>query len=258
MITPNDKLPTASQALNDPAWRRPIIGITSYGRDEKRRYRLSVDYVDAVRSAGGIPIILPPGEACQEQLFELLDGLILSGGGDVAPDRYAGAGHPSVYNVDAVRDASELDLVERVLASQRPCLAICRGAQLLNVALGGNLHPHIPDVYGWSLPHRVEAEGDDTTHVMHAVRIDSNCRLAGILGQLEPEVASWHHQAVSELAPKLRATAWSSDGVLEAYEVPSHAWLLGLQWHPEITAGRDAAQQRLFQALVEAASRPRA
>ncbi|MCB0217158.1 MAG: gamma-glutamyl-gamma-aminobutyrate hydrolase family protein [Chloroflexi bacterium] len=260
MSKPLDRLATTSplDRSTGSADRRPVIGITSYGRDEKRRFRVSVDYVDAVRRAGGIPIVLPPGEACQDQLFALLDALILSGGGDVAPDRYAGASHPSVYNVDPIRDASEIDLVERIIACQRPCLAICRGAQLLNVALGGSLHPHIPEVYGWGLPHRVEAEGDDTTHVMHRVRIDPDSELARIVGQHEPEVASWHHQAVRDLAPDLRATAWASDGVLEAYELPSHAWLLGLQWHPEITAGRDDAQQRLFQALVQAANRPRA
>lgn len=275
--------------------RRPVIGITSYGRDEKRRFRLSVDYVDAVRAAGGIPIILPPEEPAVPETFSLLDGLILSGGGDIAPERYQGRAHPRVYNVDAQRDAYEFELCSLALETGLPLLCICRGAQLLNVHLGGSLHPHIPDVVGEDIAHRVELdlEAEETAHCYHPVIVDPRSRLAETLGlealelpfaardgtvagsaesstsegaaevvtkasplvALPVDIASWHHQAVKALGSGLRATAWAADGTIEAFELEAsgRGFVQALQWHPEITAATDALQQRLFEALVEAA-----
>ena len=240
----------------DPQLHFPIIGITSYGRDEKRRFRISVDYVDAVRRAGGLPVILPPGEPAIDALFALLDGLVLSGGGDVAPGRYEGEEHPRIYNVDPERDAFELALVRRVVRSGRPALCICRGAQVLNVALGGSLIAHLPDVVGEEIAHRVPAleDSDHETHpVPHRVRLCAGALLSDLLGVEHGEPASWHHQAVARLAPGLEVAAEAADGTIEAVEMRSHPWLFGVQWHPEITAAEDPVQQRLFDALVEAA-----
>ncbi len=233
----------------------PVVGISSYGRDEKRRFRLSVDYVDAVRRAGGMPLILPQGEPDLDGLFAMLDAVVLSGGGDVDPACYAGDGHPEVFNVDAERDAFELALVRRIVRTGRPALCICRGAQVLNVALGGTLLPHLPDAVGESIVHQLPDPEDpgETIPTPHAVQIEPGSSLAAILERETSTPASWHHQAVDRVAPGLRVAARAADGTIEAVEMNEHPWLVGVQWHPEITAAEDDAQQRLFDALVAAA-----
>jgi putative glutamine amidotransferase len=134
-------------ALEDGA--APLIGITTYGRDEKGRFALPVEYVDAVRRAGGVPVLLAPGEARVEELIERLDGFVLSGGGDVDPAHYGGdAADPRIERVDAERDAFELALARAVVERRVPALSICRGCQVMNVALGGTLHAHLPDAMG--------------------------------------------------------------------------------------------------------------
>jgi putative glutamine amidotransferase len=156
--------------------------------------------------------------------------------------------------MDAERDASELSLIPPLLDSGLPCLLICRGAQLLNVALGGTLHSHLPEAYGASLAHRaMAAEAGETTHVLHEVELLPQTLLASLLGVERATVASWHHQAPAEVAPGLVVSAQAPDGVIEAIEMPGHPWLLGVQWHPEITAGHDPLQQRIFDSLVDAA-----
>ncbi|MGH7899553.1 MAG: gamma-glutamyl-gamma-aminobutyrate hydrolase family protein, partial [Candidatus Binatia bacterium] len=131
--------------------RRPLIGVSSYPRTSSRIgnrevFPMPTMYVDAVRGAGGIPIILPPGETDPAVLLDTIDGLILSGGGDVAPRHYAGDGHEHIYGISEERDAFEIELAKAALArGDRPFLCICRGMQVLNVALGGDLHPHLPD-----------------------------------------------------------------------------------------------------------------
>jgi putative glutamine amidotransferase len=242
--------------MAQPGTEPPIVGITSYGRDEKRRFRVSVDYVDAVRRAGGLPIILPPGEPAIDVLFAHLDALVLSGGGDLAPERYGGAGHPTVYNVDPERDAFELALVRRIVRTGRPALCICRGSQVLNVALGGSLVAHLPDVVGDTLAHREpdpDGPAGETRPVRHGVSVCPDTHLRRILGVDHGEPASWHHQAVQQVAPGLEVAATAEDGTIEAVEMPEHPWLVGVQWHPEITAAQDPVQQRLFDALVAAA-----
>lgn len=236
--------------------RAPIIGITSYGRDEMRRFRLSVDYVDAVRRAGGIPVILPPGDPRQDDLVDLVDGLILSGGGDVDPSIYLGENHSTLRDMDAERDGTEVPLALRIIETGMPALLICRGAQILNVALGGSLHAHLPDVVGDAVPHRRMAEqAGETAFVLHPVDVVEGTLLDSVLGERRPVVASWHHQAPRDVAPGLVVSARAPDGVIEAVELPDHPWLIGVQWHPELTAAHDPVQQRLFDALVEAARR---
>jgi putative glutamine amidotransferase len=229
--------------------RRPIIGITTYGRNDKGLFGIDVEYVEAIRRAGGIPVLLPPGESYQDELLERLDGLIISGGGDVQPIHYQGADHAAIEYVDPERDASEIKLAQMVVKAGLPALNICRGAQVLNVALGGTLIEHLPDEVGDEMDHRATPEG----FVHHPVTIEPNSRLGKIVGQIEVNSASWHHQAVRQLAPSLKAVAFAADGTIEALEMPDHPWLIAVQWHPESIAADDPANQRLFDALVEAA-----
>jgi len=235
--------------------RRPLVGITCYHREGKERPRFAVpaSYVDAVRAGGGRPVLLPPGDEDPAALLDSVDGLVLCGGGDIDPSRFGGvANHDAIYSTCSERDAFELALVNECLARGTPTLAICRGLQVLNVARGGDLHVHLPDVVGESVVHRVSREH----HTRHAVRIDPSSRLAALLGADEVTVASWHHQAVDRLGAGLRAVAWAEDGTVEAIEVEQAPGMLAIQWHPELQVREpDRRQLRLFEALVAMARR---
>ncbi|HET7559855.1 MAG TPA: gamma-glutamyl-gamma-aminobutyrate hydrolase family protein, partial [Limnochordia bacterium] len=225
---------------------KPWIGLVTYGRDAGNRFSLPAEYVDAVRRAGGLPVLLPPGEPDLGALLSRLDGLILTGGGDIDPARYGGERHPTIYSLDAERDEQECALVRRVVAEGLPTLGICRGSQVINVALGGSLIEHLPDVVGEATLHRVPPRNP----VPHPVTIAPGTRLHELVGP-GAEPASWHHQAVRALAPGLVAAAHAPDGTIEAVERPGHPWLLAVQWHPELTAAKDPIQQRLFDAFVQ-------
>lgn len=229
---------------------RPLIGITTYGRVKDGRFHLPAAYVDAVRRAGGVPVLLAPGEAHVDALLERLDGVVLSGGGDLDPEHYGGAAdHPRLQGVDPERDAFELAVARRVVERGIPTLSICRGCQVLNVALGGTLIEHLPDVVGEDLPHRAPS-GE---RARHAVEVEPSSDLARVMAEARPEPVSSHHQAPASVAAPLRVVARAADGTVEALEHPEHPWLIGVQWHPEATAAEDPSQQRLFDALVEAA-----
>jgi putative glutamine amidotransferase len=228
---------------------QPFIGITTYGRDEHQLFSLPAAYVDAVRRAGGIPVLIPPGERHLTPLMNRLDGLILAGGGDIDPIHYNGEHHETIYMVDAERDLSELAMVRRVLDDGLPTLGICRGIQVINVALGGTLVEHLPDEVGDEVAHRLPPRKPGR----HLVAIQPDSRLAGIVATQQVEAASWHHQAIRHTAPGLSVVAHAPDGAIEATEADGHPWLVAVQWHPELTAADDPAQQRLFDALVEAA-----
>ena len=231
--------------------RRPLIGISSYGRAGKRRsFSLPCDYVDAVRRAGGVPLVLPAVEGEIPEALEAIQGLILSGGGDIDPSHYGGTPHRSNYGISLERDGFELALAGAASARpELPVLCICRGMQVLNVALGGDLVAHIPDHYGEDVLHR----HPERRPVEHPVHIEPSSRVGRILGTPELSVRSWHHQAVGRIGRGLRAVAWAPDGVVEAVEAADHPFTLAVQWHPEVRALADARQLRLFEALVEAA-----
>ena len=229
----------------------PFIGITTYHRNENNAFTLPAEYVDSIRRAGGIPILVPPGENQLDKLLSHLDGLILSGGGDVDPTLYGGQPHQTVYNVSPERDNSEAAIVSKIVESGMPMLCICRGLQVLNVALGGTLIEHIPDVVGEEVPHRALPRNP----VMHPVQVQSDSKLGRVLQSEQVETASWHHQALDRVAPGLEVVATAPDGILEALEMPHHPWLVAVQWHPELTAADDPVQQRLFDTLVEVARR---
>jgi len=224
---------------------RPSIGITTHGRSATGRFDVNAKYVDAVRRAGGFPVLLPPGETRPEECFEFLDGIVLTGGPDVDPKRYGGKMHAEVYGVDPERDASEIALVKAILEFDKPTLAICRGMQVLNVALGGSLIEHVPDEAGETVRHR-----DGKDYQSHPVAIESRSNLARILGATRVSTASWHHQAVRKPAAGFLVVAKADDGVIEAIEHPDHPHLVAVQWHPEHTAATDALQQKLFDQLV--------
>lgn len=228
-----------------------LVGISSYARAGQRvvSFSLPTGYVDAVRAAGGVPIVLPVGEPDPSRLLEPLSALIVSGGGDIDPRHYGGASHETVYSVCQERDAFEFALTRAALADTRvPMLCICRGLQVLNVICGGSLHVHLPEAVGERVDHRLRAV-TDRQPTAHPVRVDPDSRLAAILGVTECEVVSWHHQAIDRLGDDLRPVAWAEDGVIEAVEHVAHPWCIAVQWHPEMQLG-DPIQARLFQALV--------
>lgn len=235
--------------------KRPRIGITTQrhaGTPEIKRgrpiYFLSCEYADRVREAGGIPLLLPPGDPELEVLTGL-DGLLLSGGEDVDPRYYGEAAIPELGTVDARRDTQELPLAKAAAERNLPILAICRGIQLLNVALGGTLHQDLPVQHPGALPHVQELPVDQSTH---RVQLAPDSLLARLAEATSLEVNTFHHQAVKAIAPGLKATAWADDGVIEAVE-GSQGWAVGVQWHPELQPGRFTAA--LFSAFIEASAR---
>lgn len=237
---------------------KPVIGVTTGGRSEgyikSRHYdqffSVPAPYVDAVRRAGGIPLLLPPGENEREALLPLLDGLIITGGTDIDPAEYGGdRWNRHVLPPDAERDRFELTLARHLLnEGETPLLCICRGLQVLNVAAGGTLHEHIPDIRDEDI-HRNEAG----LWAMQAVHVESDSLIAEVMGLTLLRTSSGHHQAVKQVGAGLRVVARASDGIIEALESPGHPWLIAVQWHPEVTAERDPSQQALFDALVEKA-----
>lgn len=237
---------------------KPRIGITTGGRSEgyiKSRhydefYSLPAPYVDAVRRAGGIPLLIPPGENDWGAILPLLDGVIVTGGTDIDPIEYGGdRSNPHVLPADRERDRSELGLLRWLLdEGDKPLLCICRGLQALNVAAGGTLHEHIPDIRADDI-HRNEAG----LWAMQEVQVESDSLIAEVMGLTALRTSSGHHQAVKDLAPRLRVVASAADGIIEALELPGHPWLIAVQWHPEVTAAHDPSQQALFDALTQKA-----
>lgn len=238
----------------------PLIGITTSvspdteRRDAVPRAHLNRAYVSAVQGAGGAPVLLPPylDGAALDALWGRLDGLVLSGGGDVAPARFGEAPHPTVDGVSEARDLLELELADRAVAEGLPLLAICRGVQVLNVALGGSLIQDIASQTSSSIAHTQAAPRHEPTHQVK-VTVEGTT-LGAVVDAAELPVNSFHHQALKRLGRGLRDVAWASDGVVEGVDLPgARGLVLGVQWHPEDLVGHDAAARRLFQALVAAA-----
>ena len=207
-------------------------------------------YTDALDRAGARPVLLPPPLGDPDEAASVLEpfaGLVLTGGADVAPTRYGQEPHVSVFGVNESLDAFEVALIDAALDADLPVLAICRGHQVLNVALGGTLDQHITDRPGL-LVHGDPATGSGGG-VDHEVTVESGTRLADALGVTRCSVRSHHHQAVADLAAKAVATSWTDDGVNEGFEL-REGWVVSVQWHPEATAADDPIQQRLFDAFV--------
>jgi len=236
----------------------PLIGITTSVTVDKspERAYVNASYLRAVEGAGGIPVLLPPhlSEQARRALWERLDGVLLTGGGDIDPARFGEDRHASVAEVSDARDTLELELTERAVTQKRPLLAICRGIQVLNVALGGTLYQDIPSDPGSPIEHSQKERRDRPTHAVKV--LGEGTRLGEILGALELEVNSFHHQAVKRLGRGLREVAWARDGIIEGVELPgAEAFVVGVQWHPEDLVEHDSAARSLFAAFVDAAKR---
>jgi gamma-glutamyl-gamma-aminobutyrate hydrolase PuuD len=233
----------------------PRIGLSTYleqarwGVWDEQAALLPAAYAEVVAAAGGVPVLLPPimpepvTEAAQAAVAGL-DGLVLTGGSDVDPARYDSAAHEETDAPHTVRDDWELALLRAALAVDLPVVAVCRGVQLLNVARGGTLHQHLPEVVG-DVTHRPEMG----TYGKVAVEVEPGSRLAEILGAA-PDVRCHHHQAIDRLGDHVVVCARAHDGTIEAVELSDQRFAIGVQWHPEET--RDS---RLFAALVVAAQR---
>ena len=227
----------------------PLIGITTHAANRRGDFELPEAYVAAVRRAGGVPVLLPPGATRPPRWLARLDGLVLTGGGDVDPSEFDQQAHSTVYGTSPDRDRSELALVHAVLSDDLPLLAICRGMQVLNVAMGGTLHQHVPDVFDTTVAHR----DDPTGPILHDVTVDGASHLSAVMGVDEVVAMSWHHQAVDVLGKGLTSVATAPDGLVEALALDGSPRCLIVQWHPELTAAVDPTQQALFDDVVAAA-----
>ena len=210
---------------------------------------LGMRYLEAVGRAGALAIVVPPmpGPAIPA-LLERVDGICLSGGPDLHPDAYGAAPHAELGPTEPRLDAFELALARAADERDMPILAICRGMQVLNVARGGTLHQHLPDVVGETVAHRQQGNPSRPTH---GVSVAGDSRLAGILGRTEVHVNSFHHQACAVIGERLTVTARAEDGTVEGFEAADRSFMVGVQWHAECLVDHDE-QVALFSALVEA------
>jgi putative glutamine amidotransferase len=245
----------------------PVIGITATLREDVdcvaerplgRFVRADFDYVEGVAAAGGAPVVLPPvvGPRAVEALLDGLDGLLLSGGSDLDPGYYGEEPVPQLGVTIPERDAFEMALLECALRRQLPIFGICRGMQVLNVALGGTLYQDLPSQMDHMvlLGHRQDTPKWQPTH---EVEVDGGSKVAKIMGTDELKVNSYHHQGIKVLASGLVAVACSPDGVIEAVESGdlSKRWMIGVQWHAEAMRDAGPEHQKLFEAHVSAAER---
>jgi putative glutamine amidotransferase len=239
---------------------RPLIAVPTYPRLEPGRVRgwadagvgLPARYLDALHRADGLEACFVPEswtDADSETLVGRVDGLLLVGGGDLDPATYRAAPAATIYGIDSARDACELSLVRAAITAALPTLAICRGQQVLAVALGGTLDQDLTGRVGLLDHGRPGVDGGARRHDVNVV---SDSRLADALGRTTVSVSSHHHQAVAEVAAPARVVGRAPDGVIEAIELDATAgpWIVAVQWHPEDTAATDPAQQRLFDTFV--------
>ena len=232
---------------------RPVVGITTYVTPAKWSYweleaaLVPADYVRAIERAGGRPLLVPPSADGVDETLDALDGILFSGGSDLDPDLYGQEAHPETFGIVKERDRAELVLLEAALARDMPVLAVCRGSQVLNVGLGGDLVQHLPDVVGDE-----KHKHTPGTFAEHDVRLEAGSRVGTALGESAP-VKSHHHQGFGRLGKGLTAVAWADDGTLEAVEDQSRRFAVGVLWHPE--AGED---RRLFEEFVRQAEEYRA
>jgi putative glutamine amidotransferase len=235
----------------------PLIGITTSITTTTKPERAYVNsaYVNVIQQAGGVPLLLPPqlSSVSLARLARGLHGVLLTGGGDIDPSLFGETPHPTVYEVAPARDTLECSVVAVAIERRVPILAVCRGIQVLNVALGGTLFQDVGTDPGTQLAHSQREPRDQPTHV---VKVKPGSRLAETLGADELEVNSMHHQAVKDLANGFDAVAWAPDSIIEGIEStdPSR-FVLGVQWHPEELCGHSELARRLFAAFVNASAR---
>ncbi len=237
-----------------PQPTQPLIGLTcslTTSSTGARACQVGQAYVNAILKAGGLPLILPTAkDAATAGALSRLDGLLLTGGGDIDPRRFAGKPHPRIYGLSPDRDQLEFALVEDALAHSLPVLAICRGAQILNVVFGGSLHTDIADQFPNALRHDWFPD-IPRDYLAHPVQLSPGSRLRQIFGQETIAVNSLHHQGIAEVGAGLLPTAHAPDGLVEALEVIGAGFALGVQWHPECLPD-SPMMAKLFQAFIDA------
>jgi putative glutamine amidotransferase len=241
---------------------KPLIGCTTYRKTSDQTppidiFGLMPSYLEAIVAAGGVPVMIPLGLS-DDNLIDILqqmDGILLPGGGDIEPRVYQGNGHPTVSGIDEDRDRVELTVARTAVAQQKPLLAICRGMQVLNVALGGSLWEDVELLMPQAMHHEF-VNSHPRNYLAHMVTIELDSFLARQLGVEETAVNSLHHQGIRRLANPLRATAVAPDGLIEGVEVIDHPFAVGVQWHPENLIHNAPHMLGLFQGLVDAASQP--
>jgi putative glutamine amidotransferase len=232
---------------------KPIIGIGSdvlLTKGERDRAFAYTTYVDSLRRAGAVPVVIPPQPENAEAIVGGLDGILLAGGDDCDPSVYGEQRHPSVEPMDPRRQSNDLTLARVARERGIPTLGICLGVQMMNVAAGGTLIQDIDSELRTDIEHASPA----SDRIEHDVLIEEGTRLAEIFGDQELKVNSSHHQAIRRVGDGLRVTAEAPDGIIEGLEDPSHPFYVGVQWHPEDMA-EDRSASSLFGAFVEAARR---
>ena len=236
--------------------RQPLIGITvtqDTPANSQAIDRISVDYTRAIARAGGSPVLLPTDFPVDEleNLRDHLDGILLTGGGDVDPIRYRGKQDSHLMMVSTQRDELEIALAKLAIKTNWPIFGICRGVQVMNVTLHGTLYTHLPTQINSKFDHNTPYDqGRDM--IAHEVTIEAGTHLAEIVGKAKIPTNSFHHQATREVAPGLKVSARTTDNLVEGLELPDHRFFLGVQWHPECLHNYPE-HQALFKAFVEAA-----
>jgi putative glutamine amidotransferase len=236
---------------------QPIIGITTLegkNPDGLPTVMLIQAYIHAIMQAGGVPVLIPSMLAEQgwDVLYKRLDGILFSGGGDIAPEHFNGENHPRIAGIEPLRDSIELNLFHAAVDDGKPFLGICRGIQTVNVGLGGTLYEHL----GEQFPREIDHTYPTTmrTQLVHEVKIEEGTRIAEVVGEPILKVNSLHHQGLKDVAPELRVTGYAPDGLVEAVELPSHPFGLAVQWHPEWLTDQKPTRN-LFRAFVKAAEK---
>ena len=246
--------------------RRPIIGISTQtlhsidGIPEvlPESWVMNQRYSRVVAAAGGLPVMIPllDEEEALRGLYDRMDGLLIPGGVDLDPATYGESPLPTCARLDPARDRVELQFARWAIAEGKPLFGLCRGLQVVNVALGGTLYQDIAAQRSDAIKHDYfPTAGFSRDHLAHQVTVASGSRLDELVGSAPLQVNSMHHQAVKDLAPGLVPTAAAPDGVIEALEIPGDRFLLGVQWHPESLTDRDPRMHRLLAGFVHAASR---
>jgi putative glutamine amidotransferase len=237
---------------------KPLIGVTAYDYVKPENgWHYDISYCKnaaAIERAGGLPVLIPASlqQETLRAIYERLDAVLLPGGGDVNPSQYKSEVNAELYSVSDARDAMELSMAKWALADDLPVLGICRGIQLLNVAMGGSLVQDIPSKLHSDLRH--DLEGDEPRNTfLHEVQLKADSRLATILGDTQFKVNSIHHQALREVAPNAKVVGTAPDGIVEAIEVPDKHFIMAVQWHPEDLLDDDERMEKLFKAFVDAA-----
>lgn len=234
---------------------KPIIGITTMqgiNPNGLPTVMLLQAYVRAIMQADGVPVLIPSmlAEGGWEVLYKRLDGIMFSGGGDISLDFFDGQPHPRIDEVDSLRDSVELDLFRAIVNDGKPFLGICRGIQVINIALGGTLYTHLPEQFHSTIDHTYP--GHMRTVIVHEVKIEEGTHMAEVFGEPILKVNSLHHQGLKDVAPDLRVTGTAPDGLVEAVELPGHPFGLAVQWHPEWLTDQQVTRN-LFRAFVQAA-----